>query len=140
MDDPKQISTVKIVPSSSEGDATIPIKCVAPSSSTFISNEFNSYRTLSIHVDEKPSISAKKKALDPSDAIRQIDVHVIDSDQVYHRYSTHPTLGLEQAAVERKVKDGKNVISPPPTQYILIIDEIRPNSELLCVADIGRSC
>jgi sodium/potassium-transporting ATPase subunit alpha len=30
--------------------------------------------------------------------------------------------------VERKSKEGKNVISPPPTQYYLTIDDIWPNS------------
>jgi len=37
--------------------------------------------------------------------------------EVYTRYSSHPTVGLEIAAVRRKERDGKNVISPPPTVY-----------------------
>jgi sodium/potassium-transporting ATPase subunit alpha len=85
---------------------------------TYLSFEaLSSYRTLSIHVDDKP-ISTNKKVADPSDAIRLIDAHSIDTDQVFHRYSTHPKLGLEGAAVERKSKEGKNIISPPPSQYV----------------------
>lgn len=76
-----------------------------------------SYRTLSIHLDEPISKSIPKSIADPTAAIRQIDAHIIDHDQVFSRYSTHPTLGLEHAAVERKSKEGKNVITPPPTQY-----------------------
>ena len=87
-----------------------------------LSDSIISYRTLSIHVDEKPNVT-DKKAVDPSDVIRQIDVHIIDDDQVFHRFSTHPKLGLEHTAVERKSKDGKNIISPPPTQWALIINE-----------------
>jgi len=78
------------------------------------------YRTLSIRVDEKVAADAKpKKSADPADAIAAIDVHLIPTDQVYVRYSCSPTVGLESAAVERRLKDGKNIISPPPTQYWL---------------------
>ena len=39
-------------------------------------------------------------------------------DDVFTRYSTSPTVGLESAAVQRRAKSGgKNVISPPKTQY-----------------------
>ena len=116
MDDSKHISTVKIVSASSEdGDATIPIKYVSSHKIYILLTSIISYRTLSIHVDDKPTVT-DKKAVDPSDVIRQIDVHIIDHDQVFHRFSTHPKLGLEHTAVERKSKDGKNIISPPPTQ------------------------
>ncbi|KAJ7777899.1 calcium ATPase transmembrane domain M-containing protein [Mycena maculata] len=37
--------------------------------------------------------------------------------ELWIRYSSHPTLGLDPNTVERKASDGKNVISPPPTQY-----------------------
>ncbi|KAH0834143.1 hypothetical protein J3R83DRAFT_11446 [Lanmaoa asiatica] len=78
------------------------------------------YRTLSIRVDEKVGGDAKlKKSTDPADAIAAIDVHLIPTDDVYVRYSCSPAVGLEFAAVERRLKDGKNVISPPPTQYWL---------------------
>lgn len=78
------------------------------------------YRTLSIRVDERELPQKPKKSKDPADAIAAIDVHLIPSDQVYTRYSCHPTVGLEAAAVQRKLKlDGKNIISPPPTKYWL---------------------
>ena len=116
MDDLKDISTVKILsPSSGDGDATIPIKYIYSHKTYILFDSVISYRTLSIHVDEKPNVT-DKKAVGPSDVIREIDVHIIDHDQVFHRFSTHPKLGLEYTAVERKSKDGKNIISPPPTQ------------------------
>ena len=74
---------------------------------------FPRYRTLSIHVEEK-----SKTIPDKADAIRQIDVHTIPADLVYQRFSTSPTLGLESPAVDRLTQTfGKNVISPPKTQY-----------------------
>ncbi|KAG1841039.1 hypothetical protein DFJ58DRAFT_857139 [Suillus subalutaceus] len=54
---------------------------------------------------------------DPVDTIGGIDAHLLSVDEVYTRYSTHPTVGLELAAVRRKERDGKNIISPPPTVY-----------------------
>ncbi|KAI6020626.1 calcium ATPase transmembrane domain M-containing protein [Pisolithus marmoratus] len=78
------------------------------------------YRTLSIRVDERELPQKPKKSKDPADAIAAIDVHLIPSDHVYTRYSCHPTVGLEAAAVQRKLKlDGRNIISSPPTKYWL---------------------
>jgi sodium/potassium-transporting ATPase subunit alpha len=72
------------------------------------------YRTLSIHVEEKPTKAHASQA----DVIRQIDIHTIPVGKVYQRLSTSPTLGLETPAVDRLTRDfGKNVISPPKTQY-----------------------
>ncbi|KAL4065657.1 hypothetical protein V8B97DRAFT_2105594 [Scleroderma yunnanense] len=75
------------------------------------------YRTLSIRVEERDLPAKPKPSADPADAIAAIDVHLITVEDVYMRYSTHPTHGLDGAAVLRREKDGKNVISPPPTQY-----------------------
>ncbi|KAF8888462.1 calcium ATPase transmembrane domain M-containing protein [Gymnopilus junonius] len=73
------------------------------------------YRTLSIHVEEK--LTAKTPA-DQADAIREIDIHTVPVDLVYQRFSTSPTLGLESPAVSRRMQTfGKNIISPPKTQY-----------------------
>ncbi|EIW55428.1 calcium ATPase transmembrane domain M-containing protein [Trametes versicolor FP-101664 SS1] len=78
------------------------------------------YRTLSLHVDsyvdgkQKP---VEAKTADPATALRQIDVHGLSVDEVYTRFSTSPSLGLEKDAIERRSKAGKNVISSPPTQY-----------------------
>ena len=80
----------------------------------FLSFFLKRYRTLSVHVEEKTSKASPNKA----DAIRQIDVHSIPVDSVYQRFSTSPTLGLESPAVARLTQTfGKNVISPPKTQY-----------------------
>ena len=78
---------------------------------------FRSYRTLSVRVEEKKLPAKPKASADPADAIASIDVHLISPEEVCTRYSTHPVHGLDNAVVERKIKDGRNVISPPPTQY-----------------------
>ncbi|KAJ7833982.1 calcium ATPase transmembrane domain M-containing protein [Mycena leptocephala] len=49
--------------------------------------------------------------------IRQIDAHIVDISELWTRYSSHPVLGLDLETVERKAPEGKNVISPPRTQY-----------------------
>ncbi|KIK38617.1 hypothetical protein CY34DRAFT_809174 [Suillus luteus UH-Slu-Lm8-n1] len=74
------------------------------------------YRTLSVRADEKQTTSSKSPR-DPADAVSSIDVHLLSVEEVYTRYSSHPTVGLELAAVRRKERDGKNTISPPPTVY-----------------------
>jgi sodium/potassium-transporting ATPase subunit alpha len=66
---------------------------------------------LSVHVEEKSPKATP-------DAIRQIDAHTLPVDLVYQRFSTSPTLGLESPAVARLTQTfGKNIISPPKTQY-----------------------
>jgi sodium/potassium-transporting ATPase subunit alpha len=80
------------------------------------------YRTLSIHVDD-PATNSSQTAADPINDIRQIDAHTMDIDLVFHRYSTHPTLGLESATVVPRSIHGNNIISPPPSQYGLMINE-----------------
>ena len=68
---------------------------------------------MSIHVEEKI-----KQTPDKAEAVRQIDVHNIPVDSVYQRFSTSPTLGLESPAVDCLTQTfGKNVISPPKSQY-----------------------
>ncbi|KAG1791622.1 uncharacterized protein BJ212DRAFT_1544992 [Suillus subaureus] len=74
-----------------------------------------SYRTLSGRVEEKQTSS--RSSPDLADATENIDAHLLTVDEVYTRYSSHPTVGLELAAVRRRERDGKNVISPPPTIY-----------------------
>jgi hypothetical protein len=75
-------------------------------STTLISHNC-SYRTLSLHqtkhsYDEKVVVA--KGTTDPAHAIRQIDVHRIPLNEVYNRFSTSPTQGLETAAVQRAAK------------------------------------
>ncbi|RKO88205.1 hypothetical protein BDK51DRAFT_32210, partial [Blyttiomyces helicus] len=74
------------------------------------------YRTLSVHVD-RPEGRKKKDKSDTEEEIANINVHLLRVEDVFTRYSTHPTLGLETAALERKKNDPRNIISPPPTQY-----------------------
>lgn len=84
-----------------------------------------SFRTLSIHVhdtlrnekDEKGISTVIKVVPGGAEAIRAIDIHLAPIEEVFTRFSTSPTLGLESPAVQRRAKAGKNVISPPPTQY-----------------------
>jgi sodium/potassium-transporting ATPase subunit alpha len=77
-----------------------------------------SYRTLSVRVEERQLPAKPKVSQDPADAIASIDVHLVTPEDVYTRYSTHPAHGLEMAAIQRKSKDARNVISPPQTQYL----------------------
>ncbi|KAJ7737652.1 calcium ATPase transmembrane domain M-containing protein [Mycena olivaceomarginata] len=72
------------------------------------------FRTLSIQTEDK---TLPKPIPEPAEAIRQIDAHIVDISELWTRYSCHPTLGLDLETVERKAPDGKNVISPPRTQY-----------------------
>lgn len=93
------------------------VRRLPPSVRCPLLNVLASYRTLSVRVDEKNLPAKAKAGADPADAIASIDVHLITPEEVYTRYSTHPVHGLDDAAVQRKIKEGKNVISPPPTQY-----------------------
>ena len=64
------------------------------------------------------SINVEEEKSGKADAIRQIDVHTLPVDTVYQRFSTSPLIGLESPAVTRLTHTfGKNVISPPKTQY-----------------------
>ena len=69
-----------------------------------------------MQIDNKqvPASTSKK---DPALAIREIKVHLNKPEDVFTRFSTTPCLGLENSAVQRKMKDGKNKISSPPKQY-----------------------
>jgi len=51
-----------------------------------------SYRTLSIHVDDKPSVT--NKTADQATLLGRSMFMTLDNDQVFHRYSTHPNWGL----------------------------------------------
>ncbi|KAF7305091.1 Calcium ATPase transmembrane domain M-containing protein [Mycena kentingensis (nom. inval.)] len=75
------------------------------------------YRTLSIHVEDIQGKDKSAASSDPAAALSGIDVHLIGEDEVFHRFSSSPIQGLETPAVARRSKDGKNVISPPKTQY-----------------------
>jgi len=58
-----------------------------------------------------------KRNVDTNSSIGQIDIHLAPVNDVYTRFGTSPTIGLESAAVQRRAQDGKNTISKPPTQY-----------------------
>ncbi|KAF7289881.1 Calcium ATPase transmembrane domain M-containing protein [Mycena indigotica] len=88
----------------------------------FLLNSPSRYRTISIHVDTLHETKEKNKEkqaapVSPATAISGIDVHLLGVDEVYQRFSSSPIQGLEAAAVTRRAKDGKNIISPPKTQY-----------------------
>ncbi|KAF7355408.1 Calcium ATPase transmembrane domain M-containing protein [Mycena sanguinolenta] len=75
------------------------------------------FRTVSIHIQEANDNVKKTAISDPAAAILSIDVHNISVEEVYQRFSSSPMQGLETSAVMRRAKDGKNIISPPKTQY-----------------------
>jgi hypothetical protein len=58
-----------------------------------------------------------KRNDDPTSLIGQIDIHLTPTNDVFTRFGTSPTIGLESSAVQRRAKDGKNTISNPPTQH-----------------------
>lgn len=58
-----------------------------------------------------------KRNVGPNSLIGQIDIHLAPTNEVFTRFGTSPTIGLESAAVERRSKDGKNTITKPPTRY-----------------------
>jgi sodium/potassium-transporting ATPase subunit alpha len=77
---------------------------------------------LSIHVDtlqHRAELPTKlpTKPVDPAIAIRQINVHLLSPDDILTRFSTSLALGLEGTAIQRRSRNERNVISPPPTQY-----------------------
>ncbi|KAJ1562114.1 hypothetical protein HK405_015740 [Cladochytrium tenue] len=79
------------------------------------------YRTISLTVDQ--SLRTKKPKQAASGAAENLDIgsiryHLNRVEDVCTKFSTHPTLGLDSAAVTRKAADGKNKISPPPTRYL----------------------
>ncbi|KAI9362922.1 hypothetical protein DFJ73DRAFT_811607, partial [Zopfochytrium polystomum] len=81
------------------------------------------YRTLSLHIDEaNRQAKSGKPAPTPAagDGLHIADIkhHLNRVDDVCTRFSSHPTRGLDPAAVVRKAADGKNKISPPPTKYL----------------------
>ncbi|EGO02905.1 hypothetical protein SERLA73DRAFT_165832 [Serpula lacrymans var. lacrymans S7.3] len=78
-----------------------------------------SYRTLSVRIDDQEPTSkpTSKPSKDSTEGLVNIDVHLISSEEVFTRYSSHPSVGLEFEAVTRRAKGGKNVFSPPRTQY-----------------------
>jgi sodium/potassium-transporting ATPase subunit alpha len=65
-------------------------------------------------VEAKPT--TPKRNVDHS-LIGQIDIHLAPTNDVFTRFGTSPTIGLESTAVQRRSKDGKNTISKPPTRY-----------------------
>ncbi|THH15944.1 hypothetical protein EW146_g4609 [Bondarzewia mesenterica] len=78
------------------------------------------YRTLSVHIDEahNDKRAVQEDPKDPATAIRNIDVHLLTTDDVLNRFSTSSKMGLDNAAVQRRAKSGgKNIISPPKTNH-----------------------
>ncbi|KAI0687168.1 calcium ATPase transmembrane domain M-containing protein [Cytidiella melzeri] len=74
------------------------------------------YRTLSIQAEHAGDATAKRDK-DPANAIRHIDAHLLNPDEILNRYSTSLKVGLDSASAARRAKLGKNSISSPPTHY-----------------------
>jgi sodium/potassium-transporting ATPase subunit alpha len=72
---------------------------------------------LSLRADNVEEKKPVKRNDDPNSLIGQIDIHLTSTNDVFTRFGTSPTIGLEGSAVQRRAKDGKNTISNPPTQY-----------------------
>jgi Cation transporter/ATPase, N-terminus len=78
----------------------------------------SSYRTLSIHQTIQPQNEVGPLGVaDAAAAIRGLDIHKIPVNDVFIRFSTSPTQGLETEAIQRLARLDRNVIPPPPTQY-----------------------
>ncbi|KAF8232134.1 calcium ATPase [Tricholoma matsutake] len=76
------------------------------------------FRTLSLKAETLEAKTAPaKRNVDPHSLIGQIDIHLAPTNDVFTRFGTSPSIGLESAAVQRRSKDGKNTISKPPTRY-----------------------
>jgi len=75
------------------------------------------FRTLSLRAETIEEKKPTKRKADPQSYIGQIDIHLAPTNDVFTRFGTSPTLGLEIAAVQRRSLDGKNTISKPPTKY-----------------------
>ncbi|KAJ3236078.1 hypothetical protein HDU81_011195 [Chytriomyces hyalinus] len=81
------------------------------------------YRTMSLKYDEMAKTKNRMKfkhSKNAADAIRDIHVHLLRVDDVFVKYGTSPSVGLEDAMVARRrgAKDGKNRISAPKTHYV----------------------
>ncbi|EPZ34560.1 P-type ATPase, A domain-containing protein [Rozella allomycis CSF55] len=78
------------------------------------------FRSISLSVTQTiEKHSSEKKGDKAEDHVRAIDVHKLSANQVFTRYSTHPTLGLEKAALERLANGPKNRINTPRPNPIL---------------------
>ncbi|KAI8799653.1 calcium ATPase transmembrane domain M-containing protein [Cladochytrium replicatum] len=81
------------------------------------------YRTLSFLFDEE--ITRRKKnlrkngiaeAAEDVEVVRNVKDHLLRKDDVYVKYSSHPTIGLEAPAVTRRLAEGKNLLTPAPSK------------------------
>jgi len=72
---------------------------------------------MSLRLEEDPKVAARGGTTDPAAALRQITAHTLSPEDICTRFSTHPGRGLDSATIARKAIEGKNKISPPPTQY-----------------------
>ncbi|KAJ1911429.1 hypothetical protein H4219_005946 [Mycoemilia scoparia] len=56
------------------------------------------------------------------DALATSDYHLIDTNEIFTRFNTSPIQGLETSAIEaRQARDGKNILSPPPSRWLKTI-------------------
>jgi sodium/potassium-transporting ATPase subunit alpha len=84
-----------------------------------------SFRTLSLQLSDHPKdgpgaagANGRKGNKEPGAEIGDINVHLLRAPDVFTKFGSHPTLGLEGALLTRKLETSpKNVLIPPPTQY-----------------------
>ncbi|TPX69591.1 hypothetical protein SpCBS45565_g02316 [Spizellomyces sp. 'palustris'] len=78
------------------------------------------YRSMSIRLEQTNNQAAADSDFNPPD-IREIKIHLNKPEDVFTRFSSHPEIGLDKAAVERKSAEGKNIISEPPKKHWKLI-------------------
>jgi sodium/potassium-transporting ATPase subunit alpha len=75
------------------------------------------FRTLFLHADDGEEKRTSRRSADPNSIIGQIDIHLVPANQVFTRFGTSMTIGLEGSVIEARARDGKNIISKPPNLY-----------------------
>lgn len=71
------------------------------------------YRTVSIQIDESRVKAEERKGTVKE--LGDLDWHTLAAEEVVQRLSSSPNVGLDDAQVQRKMKEhGPNQISPPP--------------------------
>lgn len=80
------------------------------------------YRTLSYSIEDrqqKPAKSARKRETQTTEAVADLDWHIIPESEVYKRLAVDITSGLRDDQIqEAQSKYGKNMPSKPPSRFL----------------------